>query len=201
MKLKAILFWLRGLTLLIILLAIFGFAEVWAAFAVAGWGLLVVCAYQLISMVVDTLGWRILIPEKSQLSFHLLLATRWICSSVNNLLPAAQVEGNIVRIRLIILKGMSGIIAWASVVVDLTAALVAQVIFTLFGILLLIQYGGSSSTTLGAVLSFILLTVFVIGLYLAQHYGLFYKMIRALERLIQAEDLKMLPAVPRLSMK
>ena len=190
MKLKATLFWLGGLILLIILLATFGFADVWAAFAVTGWGLLIVSAYQLIPMIVDTLGWRLLIPKDSQPAFLPLLATRWICASVNNLLPAAQIGGNIVRIRLIILKGMSGIIAGASVVVDLTAALVAQVIFTLFGILLLIQYSSSGTTTIAAIFSFILLTVFVFGFYLAQHYGLFYKIIRALERLIQAEDLK-----------
>jgi hypothetical protein len=91
------------------------------------------------------------------------------------LLPVAQIGGNFVRIRLVTLKGLSGIIAGASVVVDFTAALMAQVIFTLFGILLLIYYSGSGSTTLAAILSFVLLTVFVFGFYLAQHYAFFTK--------------------------
>jgi putative membrane protein len=186
MKLKATLLGLGGL----VLLANIGFDDVWSAFTVAGWGLLVVSAYQIFQLIADTVGWRILIPKQSQPSFCLLLASRWICASVNNLLPVAQIGGNFVRIRLVTLKGLSGIIAGASVVVDFTAALMAQVIFTLFGILLLIYYSGSGSTTLAAILSFVLLTVFVFGFYLAQHYGLFYKIIRALERLLQAEDLK-----------
>jgi hypothetical protein len=175
MKLKATLLGLGGLVLLVFLLANIGFDDVWSAFTVAGWGLLVVSAYQIFQLIADTVGWRILIPKQSQPSFCLLLASRWICASVNNLLPVAQIGGNFVRIRLVTLKGLSGIIAGASVVVDFTAALMAQVIFTLFGILLLIYYSGSGSTTLAAILSFVLLTVFVFGFYLAQHYAFFTK--------------------------
>ena len=72
------------------------------------------------------------------------LWARWIGEAVNTLVPAFQVGGAVVRSRLMVMRGVPGRIAGASIVVDLTLSTITLLFFTLVGIgLLMARYGES----------------------------------------------------------
>jgi putative membrane protein len=62
---------------------------------------------------------------------------RWIRESVNSLLPVAQLGGNLVGIRLLMQRGVSGAAAGAGTTLDITVEALTQFVFTLTGIVTL----------------------------------------------------------------
>lgn len=188
MKRAAAILWLAGIALLVALVAWQGAAEVWSGLARAGWGLLAVCAFYPIALIVDTECWRLLLPGASRPPFAVLLAPRWICDAVNGLLPSAQIGGDVVRARLLTLRGVPGVDAGASVVADITAGVVTEILFTLLGIGLLIRHDGAGRTALAATTGVLLFTVLLVAFYMAQHGGLFRRLARLLERLVRIGD-------------
>jgi putative membrane protein len=72
-----------------------------------------------------------------------LLEIRWYGESVNALLPAAQIGGDLLRGRLAQLAGVSGPTAAASIAADLALSLLSLVVFVAIGAVLLGQRGQS----------------------------------------------------------
>jgi len=190
MKLIATLFWVAGWTLLIALLAYQGFPEMVAAVSAAGWGLLVVTTFYIVPMAADTMCWKILLPRQSTPRLFTLMWTRWICSAINNLLPVAQVGGDLVRTRLIAVRGVPGPEAGASVVTDITIGVATQILFSVMGIILMFQFDTVGNTALAATVGTLLFSLLLLGFYLAQRYGLFLKLTHILERMIKVGDWK-----------
>jgi len=173
-KLIGPLLWLCGLATVIALVAHQGFAAVAAAVAVAGWGIVWLGLIQIAPMTADTLAWRALLRAHASASFAGLFWARWIGQSVNNLLPAARVGGDFLRAWLACRKtAIPGAIAGASVIVDLTATIAAQVVFTLLGVVLLVERGADhdsiEATTIGAGILLAMLASFLV----AQRLGVF----------------------------
>lgn len=133
---------LGGIAALIVL---FGAADVLEAFARVGWGIAAVTAWRAIPLLVATRGWRALFPGSIRPRLSSLLLYRWISESVNNLLPVAQVGGDMVRARLSTLRGVPAASSAATVVGDMTAGLLTQVIFAFAGLALLLAGGGISA--------------------------------------------------------
>ena len=152
-----------------------GIANVFEATAAAGWGVLVVSLFHLAPMIGDTLAWRIMMSPSQRLSVTATLRIRWIGESVNNLLPAAPVSGDLVRTRLAMFGDMSGPAAGASVSADLTFGALTQVVFSLLGVMALIYLGASFDNTVvagisvGLVIVGALLSVFLV----LQNFGLY----------------------------
>ena len=190
MKRTATGLWMLGLALLTVLIIYHGMADVMAAMGVAGWGVLVISVYSLLILAADTLGWQRLIPTSSRPSFTTLFWTRWLCGSINSLLPVIQVGGDVVRARLIALRGVPGPIAGASVVVDITAAVITQIFFSFIGIFFLLQQEKLGNFAIFSVIGVFLLTLLITGFYFAQRAGLFRKLAHLLERLINLESWK-----------
>jgi putative membrane protein len=111
---------------------------------------------------------------------------RWIGSSVNGLLPAAQVGGEIVRAHLLSRAGVAGPIAGASLVVDLTAGLATQLAFVLLGAGLLLETGGGASRFAHLGVGLGVLGLLVLGFVLLQRGGLFLRLARMVERATRA---------------
>src|SRR5574341_1441800 len=164
---------LVGVGLFTILLVYHGVREVGAALAAAGWGLMVVASFHVVPLVSNVLGWRVLLRRAHPARLRTLVWARWIGEAVNALLPVMQIGGNVVRASVLARRGVPAATAGATVVVDITLNVVAQILFTLFGLgLLLVQLGGSAmigpllvgTTMMGLMLS---------GFYVAQHQGLF----------------------------
>jgi putative membrane protein len=188
MKRAAALLWLLGMALVVGLVAYQGAGEVWTALKGAGWGLVGVCAFYPIALVVDTECWRLLLPATSRLPFFALVLPRWICDAVNGLLPSVQIGGDVVRARLITLRGVPGIDAGASVVTDITAGVVTEILFTLLGIGLLVRHDGRARTGLVALIGVLVSVVLVLAFYRAQRSGLFRRTARLFERLVRVGD-------------
>jgi putative membrane protein len=62
------------------------------------------------------------------------LLVRWIRESVNSILPVAQLGGNIVGVRLLMHRGVSGAQAGAGTTIDITLEALTQAVFTLAGL-------------------------------------------------------------------
>ncbi len=181
-----ILAWLIGLALIIGLILQHGLADLTDGLRLVGWqaGLLALvfgCA-----VLVDSQGWRRLLPELGWRDLPRLALCRWLGIAVNTTMPVAQIGGEVVRARLLARSGsqVDAGAAGASVVVDLTVGLVAQILFALLGIGLLLTEGqsgglGVAQLAIGLGIFSLLITGFV----LAQRHGLISGLARRLQRM------------------
>jgi putative membrane protein len=149
--------------------------EIWQAVELFGWGLAVIILWRFVSLVVAGAAWRLLYAPGARPNFGITVIARWVCESVNGLLPVAQVGGELARARLLFHalkregKPASGLDSAATVIVDMTLALVAQVIFALLGLWHLWQLNeGAIARVAGGVVVSILPLALLIA---AQHQG------------------------------
>lgn len=122
-----------GALVVIVLVATFDHAAIASSVAASGWGLAVICFYRVVPVACEAKGWAQLIPGEYRPRYALLLLYRWISKAINTLLPAMQVGGDLVRVRLLVRGGVNIEPAGASVLVDVTIWLAAQIIFILLG--------------------------------------------------------------------
>ena len=168
---------LSGLILTTGLIAYQGFGVVFAALAVAGWGLLAVVLFHLIPMFFDALGWFVLLRKTMRPRLRVFLWIRWIREAVNGLLPVAQVGGELVGTRLLMLNGVPGAIAGGSVVVDLTLAVLTLLIFVLIGLGVLLLIADDWGLVLGVLMGVGIAALGALGFILVQRRGLFQTLI------------------------
>lgn len=181
--------WVLGLGLIAAVIAYQGADQVAAALATAGWGLALLGLTHVGTLLADTLGWRALLARAPRPSLIRLMWMRWISSSINSLLPVAQVGGEFVRARLLALSGTPGATAGASVVVDLTAGMATQAVFALGGVLMLLVHLGYGPATAEIGAGLALFGVLVVGFGLAQSRGLFLPLARMLQRIARGRAL------------
>lgn len=174
---------LIGIVLFVAIIAHEGVGEVAGALSVAGWGLVLVAAFHLFPVFFDAMGWRRLLAGKAPIRIRTAVYARWIGESVNGLLPVAQVGGSVVKANLIARRGVPGTVAGASVVVDITTLVGSQILFTLFGLALLIAEVGGRDLAPTAIAGTILMSAMLFGFYLAQKRGMFGALARGLQKL------------------
>ena len=133
-----------GIALVIGLVCFQGAGDVAATVAAVSWGIVVVVLVRLVPIMLDGYVWRLLFLEGHRPPVLTALWARWIGEAVNTLVPAFQVGGAVVRSRLLVMRGVPGRIAGASVVVDLTLSTITLLFFTLVGIGLLMAHHGES---------------------------------------------------------
>ncbi len=175
MKLASFLLLCAGTALFVFLIADQGIASVLDATAAAGWGVLVVAVFHFVPMLGDTFAWLTMMSSSHRLTLPTAIRIRWIGESVNNLLPAAPVSGELVRTRLAMFGGMPGPAAGASVTADLTFGALSQVVFSLLGVGALLYLGATFGNAIVAAISVGLVVVgALLGIFLAlQNFGLF----------------------------
>ncbi|MEM7222307.1 MAG: lysylphosphatidylglycerol synthase domain-containing protein [Pseudomonadota bacterium] len=137
-----------GLALAVGLIAWQGLDAVTAVLAVGGWSLALLVPYQIAPIVLAALSWRPLLRQAPAGGLGELSFASWIGLSVNWLLPAAQIGGDLARVRLLALGGARASDAGASVVVDKTVQAVVQVAFSLLGLALLLVLVGTHDLVL-----------------------------------------------------
>ena len=115
----------------------FGASEIARSLAVAGAKLLWLALFHLAPLTASALGWWVVLAPVRCTAFRTTLVLRWVAESINHLLPAVQVGGNVVRARRLARSGVPAPLADASVIVDVTLHLLGQVLFTLVGLVLL----------------------------------------------------------------
>lgn len=130
-----------GLAVIVYLLLDAGIAGIAEALTTVGWGIIAIAAFELVPLMVKARAWRTVLRAESELSYRDVLAARWIRQSVSQLLPVAQVGGDLVGARVIYLRGAGAAVAGACTLVDMTLGAVSQVLCTIVALVVLLAAG------------------------------------------------------------
>ena len=181
LKLGISLAFVTGLCLFIGIIVYNGIDQIFAGVLIVGWGLIIITAYHLIPLILESIGWWVLLRPGQRPPFLILSWARWIGESVDTLLPVAQVGGDIVKSSLLIRTGIPGTIVGASVVVELTLTIATQAVFTIMGLVLLINLIENQTIIQALIVGIILIFALILGFYFFQHKGLFGGIARLLQ--------------------
>lgn len=174
---------LAGLGAIIGLTAYQGFVEVGQVMLTAGWGIALITAYRLTPIAASGLAWRaaagaVAAPPARWVFFW----ARLLRESINGLLPVAHVGGEVAGVRVLTMHGNRASVASASVLVDITAELLTQILFTFLGLVLLVADGGHGVADWAGI-GLLVAVIAVAGFLLAQRFGLLLLIERLLEHL------------------
>lgn len=187
MKLSLIIGALIGLAVATILIVHFGWRQVVDAALAVGWqGLAALIGIYLVCLLLCAVAWRLLILDAPRHAILICLWARWLRESIGNLIALLPTAGEIASARELSLFGVRPGMAGASTVVDLTLELLSQIVFTLFGLALLITWYQGLQIGPWLVTGIAVSALGAAGFVLAQRKGLF----RLLERLPETLDLK-----------
>ena len=168
-----------GLALGGVLLATHDLSGILATLGAAGWGVLLVVALHLPQTVLSGIAFGVLIGRRGR-RLDLMWLMRWIRESVNTLLPVAQVGGDVVRVRLLAGRGLPLKAGIAASLVDVTAEMAAQIVFTLLGVAALLT-GAHAGAALPVAATAVGATAAIAAAFVAaQRFGL----VKLVERLV-----------------
>lgn len=173
---------LAGLALFTAVLIWQGLPAIGRALSVAGWGLALVALWHLVPMLMDSHAWRILFRRPRPSEARALWA-RWIGESINTLLPAAQIGGEIAKARLLIKQGRAAAETGAAVVVDLTLGAVTQMLFGILGLMLLLRRIDEPDIAWGVAVGIGVMLAMLAWFYKLQRGGLFAAIAALIKRI------------------
>jgi putative membrane protein len=165
-------------------------SKIGAAFAAAGFAIVVVVvAYHFVVPVfLDTLAWWVLFPRSDRLPLTKLLWMRWIGESVSTLVPSAAVGGDVVRARLAAINGAPLAAAAGTVLVDLTLGVFTQAGFTILGLVLLVGATGQKNFIRPTLIGTLIGVIGVAGFYVVQRMGMFRFLASIVARLANSPE-------------
>lgn len=128
-----------GVALAAWLVSATGPATIAAILGRASWlGLATVVAFHLLQILPSAIAWRAVTEADRQLpGLGRFVALRWMREGINNLLPVAQIGGEVIGARLLAQRGVKLPEAIAATVCDLTLETSTQVLFTILGVVVL----------------------------------------------------------------
>ncbi len=180
---------LAGLAAVTALVAWQGVGAVGATLATAGWRIVFLAAYYLPHFVLFAAAWRLLFLPGRAPTMAESLYTLWIGTAVNTLLPVASIGGELVKIRILVLKGYSGTDLGASLVVDKTVRAFTLVLWAMIGVGVLFALSADSQLIAAAAGGISLMAAGIGGFVLVQRMGMFGGAARAVARLAGNRDL------------
>jgi glycosyltransferase 2 family protein len=130
---------LLGLGLALYLVGHVGFGAVASAAAqigVGGFALLCLCFLALFPLL--GFAWFAVLPGQSGARFRVFVWARMVREAASDVLPFSQLGGLVLGARAAVLHGVGPAWAFASTIVDLTAELLAQIVYIAFGIAILV---------------------------------------------------------------
>lgn len=170
-----------GLAILVTLIVNNGLPEIAHILESAGWALLWVIPARIPSLALDATAWRTLLHGESRSTVPFLTWLAAVRDSVNNLLPVARVGGEVVGVRLLMMRGISGPAAAASVMVEISLTLAVQFAFTLLGLVFLLYYVHDNVAARVVIIGLLVSVPLVVGFVLLQHHwGMFQLLERGL---------------------
>jgi putative membrane protein len=137
MRVLPILTALAGIGVLVALILGTGLDAIRDALAPVGWGVVPIILSHALPILLDVIAWRLLFIGPAP-SLGASFGMRWIGEAVNNLLPVAQLGGELARVRLAMLAGVETSRAAATVLADVTFGALTQMLFALIGVGLLL---------------------------------------------------------------
>ncbi len=174
---------LIGLLLFVVVISYQGIGSVSAAVAAVGWGLVWISLFHLVPLLVDTYAWQILLDRRHRIGFVRLTGIAWVGEAANSLLPVALIGGGLVRARLLSVARVPAAIGGASVVVDLTVAVISLILFSFAGVAVLVANALPSYLSMHLLLGLSIFSLVIYGFYVAQRRGMFLALARRSERL------------------
>jgi len=177
-------FGILGLAAAVGLIVWQGYDQVLAAFARAGWGIVVANLFHIVPMVLASYAWTLLWPGRTRPSLLQMSFIMWIRAGVNNLLPVARIGGEVVAARLLIKRGWRRSPAIASVVVETTISVVTVFLMIISGIVLLTLHDPTTATLTRLVVGALVSLPIIIVLGLIQRFGMFRFMARLAHRMV-----------------
>ncbi len=130
------------------LAAWFGFAPIGKAIlSVGGGGFVLFCLWQAVTMALLGFGWWTVAPETER-NLPALIWGRMVRDSAGCCLPFSQVGGFLLGARAASLHGLSWSVVTISMVVDLTAEFISELLFAAAGLLVLLHHVSDGSQTL-----------------------------------------------------
>lgn len=185
---------LVGLALATVLIIHFGWRQVADAALAAGWqGLAAITTIYFVCLVLCALAWRAILLDAPRHALLVCLGARWLRESIGNL-ALVPTAGELAGARELTFFGVRPGMAGASTVVDLTLELLSQIVFTLFGLVLLLTWYQDKQIGAWLVTGIALSVLAAAGFILAQRQGLFIVLERLPERLNIKWAWKALPA-------
>lgn len=180
-------FWLLtlGVLLFVGVLVSQGFSAVLATLAVAGWGLLGVAAFHLLPLVLDAAAIHALFSDGARATLCRTVLVRWVGESANSLMPAGALSGPALMIRQLSQRGVPMQAAVAQITVSTTFQTLAQVVFALLGLALVVARASQSmqhTLRVPLLIASSVLAVPIAMFYLLQRRGFFGKLLRAAAR-------------------
>lgn len=135
---------LAGATLLV---AWFGAGQIKTAILSVGWGgfALFILA-QLATMVLLGIAWWAILPPGRH-NLAILVGGRMVRDAAGACLPFSQIGGFVLGARAAMLGGLESEMATISTVIDLTAEFVAEIMFLIIGLIILLAHTRDSSLT------------------------------------------------------
>ncbi len=179
---------LLGVVLFVGLIWREGVAQLASGLAVAGWALLLVPAWYLLTMTADGLALKPLLAPQTRIAARTAVHLRWLQESVNNLLPVMQIGGNLVKVAGLTRRGVATDLAGAAVVIDVTLTVTSQIVFTLLGLILLLAVLGPEDMAGTVLIGAALMSLMIYGFYLVQKRGLFSLLTGLLGRIRSRAD-------------
>jgi len=182
MKTVPIIAALAGLALTAALVAFFGAGAVIRSFLAIGWkGFVAICLIHLALVSVMGFAWRGLVPGEPVWAF---LSARFVRDAGSEVLPLSPIGGCVLGARALMLAGITGSVAAASTIVDLTLEFFAKLAYTAIGLVLLISLRPGSAITAPLAAGLAAASLTAVGFVAAQQRGfnLFDRVARALGR-------------------
>lgn len=189
MRAWTLLFLLLGFGLLAGLIAFEDASAIGRAIVSVGWGIAAVTGVHLVPIILDALGMRALAPTGHGVGVHKFIGIQWIGESVNTLLPVAQIGGEFIKTRLLVVGGIPAIEAGAIIIVNLTVGVFAQGLFAIVGLIILIlQYGEHDGVAANAAIGAGIILGGVALFYLTQRIGLFGLLARLIKAMSRGKE-------------
>jgi putative membrane protein len=160
-----------GLVLVIAIIAYQGFGAVAQAFAAVGFGLVVVVIVRAVEVTGAGLGWWIVFPSAARVPPHICVWVRFIREAINQLLPVAQVGGEIAGARVMTFFGVTGALAGATVLVDMLLQVFTLLLFALIGVGVLSTVVADRALIGSVVAGAAIMGLALAGFFAAQRFG------------------------------
>jgi putative membrane protein len=175
-----------GIAAMVVLVVHEGGPSILTLLAGAGWVLLLLVPLHVLPVGLDVLGWRTLIARLTR--SPRLTRLFWIAAvreAINRLLPVASIGGEIVGIGLLANRGVEGVTAAGSVVVEVLLTLVSQYLFVTLGVVLVLKATHGTEAFDGLVLGLAIALAAIATLFALLRYGsVFERLEHWVERMI-----------------
>jgi glycosyltransferase 2 family protein len=138
MKLRIVIIAALGVALGLYLVAYIGLGAVFSAAVAVGWsGFAILCLYTLGTFLLLGAAWYVLVPDASRAGLWVFVWARMVRDSAAEVLPFSQIGGMVLGARAAILHGVSAPLAFASMIVDVTTEMLAQIAYVALGVVIL----------------------------------------------------------------